>query len=267
MNTAVVSGVRNGRPGVTAKLNPKEHGAYAILGVPLVTSILLAGPTLVGMLVMTASIAAFLAHEPLLVTCQHRGKRAQAGTPAARRRLALLVAVTVGCTALAAMLGSASVRIALVGTGLLASAALGMAIAGKHRSLGGQIVGVLGLSAPCLPIALSSDGTEWAQLAPAAEVWVTWMLGFAAAIVSVRGMIAFQKRRPRTYHWVAIVLLTAIFVTLVCTPLKLTATSLPLMAMAWYLMISPPAARLIKRVGWMFVGGAVATGLVMAVCY
>lgn len=267
MNTAVVSGVRNVGSGDTVKLNPKEHGAYAILGVPLATSILLAGPTLVGMLVMTASIAAFLAHEPLLVACQHRGKRAQAGTPTAKRRLALLVGVTVGCTALAAILGSTGVRIALVGTGLLASIALGLAVAGKHRSLGGQIVGVLGLSAPCIPIALSREGTEWTQLVPAAEVWVSWMLGFAAAVVSVRGMVAFQKRRPRTYHWVAIAMLTAVFIALACTPLKLTATSLPLLAMAWYLMISPPAARLIKRVGWMFVGGAVATGLVMAVCY
>lgn len=267
MNTAVASGVRNSGSGAAVKLNPKEHGAYAILGVPLATSILLAGPTLVGMLVVVASIAAFFAHEPLLVACQHRGKRAQAATPAAQQRLVLLAAVTVGCTALAALLGSDSVRIALLGAGLLASIAIGLAVAGKHRSLAGQIVGVLGLSAPSLPIALSRDGTEWAQLVPAAEVWVTWMLGFAAAIVSVRGIIAFQKHRPRTYHWVAIILLTMAFGTLLCTPLKLTATALPLLALAWYLMISPPAARLIKRVGWMFVCGAVATGLGMAACY
>ena len=88
------------RPDVTknqpaAKLKPKEHGAYAILGIPIVTALLVAGPQVAGVCVAIAAVAGFLAHEPMLVAVGHRGARAQRATPAARRRLALLLGLTV----------------------------------------------------------------------------------------------------------------------------------------------------------------------------
>ncbi|WDQ16788.1 YwiC-like family protein [Rhodopirellula sp. P2] len=48
-----------------AKLKPKEHGAYAILAIPLITSLIVAGLTWGGLCVAAASGAGFLAHEPL----------------------------------------------------------------------------------------------------------------------------------------------------------------------------------------------------------
>lgn len=56
-----------------AHLKPKEHGAYAILAIPLVTGLVAAGPTLVGGCIAAAAFTGFLAHEPLLVTLGHRG--------------------------------------------------------------------------------------------------------------------------------------------------------------------------------------------------
>ena len=84
-----------------ASLNPKEHGAYAILSVPIATAFLIAGPTMPGLCIALAALAGFFANEPLLVAWGHRGSRAQRTTPSAMRRLAILTAITVACGSLA----------------------------------------------------------------------------------------------------------------------------------------------------------------------
>ena len=79
------------------KLKPKEHGAYAILGIPIVTSLVITGTTVVGVSVAAASVAGFLAHEPLLVAWGHRGSRAKQSTPSAAKRLTLLLGIMLVC--------------------------------------------------------------------------------------------------------------------------------------------------------------------------
>ncbi|MCA9137296.1 MAG: YwiC-like family protein, partial [Planctomycetales bacterium] len=93
-----------------AKLKPKEHGAYAILGIPICTALIMTGPTVVGSAVAVASIAGFLAHEPLLVAIGHRGKRAQRTTPNARKRMVVLLALAFACGLIAIAAGSIAAR-------------------------------------------------------------------------------------------------------------------------------------------------------------
>ena len=75
MSTATIESAKIPRCDAAANLKPKEHGAYAILAIPIVTAILVTGPTVVGLCVAVASLAGFLAHEPLLVALGHRGAR------------------------------------------------------------------------------------------------------------------------------------------------------------------------------------------------
>ncbi|QDV62531.1 YwiC-like family protein [Crateriforma conspicua] len=241
------------------KLKPKEHGAYAIVGIPIITALVIAGPTVAGVCVAVAAVTGFLAHEPLLVTLGHRGSRAQRTTPAASRRLAVLVSITVACGTVAIAMGSASVRWSLVLCGVLATASFALAIVGKHKTLGGQLFGVVGLSVPCVPIMLAGK----APLALTLEAWSTWLIGFAATTMAVRGVIATQKRQARWLHWWSLGGLTLLVVLLTYRAMQLPIVTFPMLVMSWYLMVDPPHAKQLKRVGWTLVVGTVASAIWM----
>lgn len=242
-----------------AKLKPKEHGAYAILGIPIATALLIAGPTLVGLCVAFAAVAGFLAHEPLLVTLGHRGSRAQRTTPAASRRLAVLLLITIACGCVAIVLGSTAVQWSLLLCGVLATASFALAIAGKHKTLGGQLFGVLGLSVPCVSIMLAGG----LAVSTTGEAWATWLIGFAATTMAVRGVIAAQKRHSRSVHWTALAGLSLLVSGLTLAGFRLPIATLPMIAMSWYLMLYPPPAKQLKRVGWTLVVETIASAVWM----
>lgn len=245
----------------SAKLQPKEHGAYAILAVPIVTALLIAGPTAVGFTVAVASLAGFLAHEPLLVAWGHRGGRAQAATPAAKRRLLVLLGAAVACGILAMVLGSQSVRWSLVGCLLLAATSFLLAVAGKHRTMGGQLWGVIGLSVPCVPILLAGDLSTHQTL----SIWFAWLIGFTSTTAAVRGVIAAQKRKPRSLHWA---LVTAMSVSVCLAAMVGSEASLcvlPMIVISWGLLFWPPPAKQIRRVGWTLVAGTVAAAVLLII--
>lgn len=229
-----------------AKLNPKEHGAYAILGIPLIMALLIAGPTLTGVCVAIAAAAGFLAHEPLLVAWGLRGGRAQRNTPAAKRRLVWLLSVSVICGSAAMVLGSTAVRVSLLGCFVLAVVGFALALAGRHRSLQGQLWGVVGLSATCLPI-LFAGGIPTVRTL---DIWLVWLLGFSATTLAVRGVIAAQKRQPRSIHWAIIGLLNGALLALALGSHARVLVVLPMLVMSAYLLAWPPPAKRLMRVGW-----------------
>ncbi|EMB17481.1 YwiC-like family protein [Rhodopirellula europaea] len=239
----------------SAKLKPKEHGAYAILGIPILTALLIAGPTVVGLCVAVAAVTGFLAHEPLLVTLGHRGSRAQRTMPAASRRLTILLFVTLACGIIAIAMGSNAVRWSLAGCGILAVASFTLAIAGKHKTLGGQLFGVVGLSVACVPIMLAGGFA----VSTTNEAWATWLIGFAATTMAVRGVIAAQKRQSRWVHWTMMAGLSGLVAGLTAVSFRLPIATLPMLAMSWYLMFDPPPAQQLKRVGWTLVVGTIAS--------
>lgn len=242
-------------PTPAATLKPKEHGAYAILGIPIVTALAIAGPTEVGLCVAVAAVTGFLAHEPLLVTLGHRGSRAQRTTPAASRRLAVLLFVTVACGIIAIAMGTNAIRLSLAGCGILAVASFALAIAGKHKTLGGQLFGVIGLSVTCVPIMLAGG----LGISTTNEAWSTWLIGFTATTMAVRGVIASQKRQSRLWHWTMIAALSLLVIGLTLAGVRLPIATLPMLAMSWYLMLDPPPAKQLKRVGWTLVVGTIAS--------
>ncbi len=244
-----------------AKLQPKEHGAYAILGVPLVTALLISGFSLSGIFVAIAAVAGFLAHEPLLVVWGQRGARAKNATPAAMRRLVLLLAITIGGGSVSLLLGTTSVVIALLGCGMLAVSSFVLAMRGQHRTLGGQLWGVIGLSVPCVPILLSGE----VPLAQTLEIWLTWLIGFAATTIAVRGVIAAQKRRSTSLYLAVVLGLSVIVAVLATIQHSRTIAALPMLVISAYLVLQPPPAKHLKRVGWTLVFGTVCTALWMIV--
>ena len=261
MSTATIDSAQMPRVEAAANLKPKEHGAYAILAIPIVTAILVTGPTVVGLCVAVASLAGFLAHEPLLVALGRRGARAQRTTPHAQRRLGVLLTVTIAGGIIALVAGSTSVRNSLILCCALALVCFVLAIAGKHRTLGGQLWGIIGLSVPCVPILLAGD----TPIQLAIEAWGTWLIGFGATTLAVRGVIASQKRQSRALHWSVIAGLSLAVAALTWAGFQIPIVTLPMISMSWYLLYAPPPAKQLKRVGWTLVGGTVATACWMAI--
>ncbi len=260
MSTAVIEAApRNASP--TVSLKPKEHGAYAIVMIPILTALVTSDASIVGAAVVVASIAGFCAHEPLLVALGHRGRRVRRDAPVARSRATglLLLSVLAGTTAM--WFGTPGVRISLVGCLLLAIASLTLAVARQHRTLGGQLFGVAGLSVPCVPI-LIAGGLSVPQTL---LVWSVWLLGFVSTTLAVRGVIAAQKRQPRALHWSGLGLTTVAIAGAVWAGIWLPLASLPMIAASWLLMLWPPPAKYLKRVGWTLVVGTITTAAIVAI--
>jgi hypothetical protein len=87
---------------VTVSLGPREHGAYWIAMIPMLTVPLISGPTLVGVAVVVVSLFGFFAPEPLLVALGHRGQGARRDAPIAQSRAIGLLSLSdlAGTTAL-----------------------------------------------------------------------------------------------------------------------------------------------------------------------
>ncbi|MGB7343569.1 MAG: YwiC-like family protein [Pirellulaceae bacterium] len=261
MTSATLSNTETDSVIPAAKLKPKEHGAYAILGIPIVTSLLIAGISVPGVCVAIASATGFLAHEPLLVAWGHRGSRAQRTTPAAMQRLSTLIAITIASGSVALVTGSIPVRLALLGCLVLATSSFALAVAGNHRTLGGQLWGIVGLSVPCVPILLAGEIPTPQTM----EIWITWLIGFTATTMAVRGVIAAQKRNARTIHWFTISTLSLLVIVLTFLQYRFGIVTLPMLVMSFILMIWPPPAKHLKRVGWTLVVGTVATAIWMTI--
>lgn len=243
----------------TVSLKPKEHGAYAIVTIPMLTALVTSGASIVSVAVVVASLSGFFAHEPLLVALGHRGRRVRRDAPVARSRATglLLLSVLAGTTAM--WFGTPGVRITLVGCLLLAIASLTLAVARQHRTLGGQLFGVAGLSVPCVPI-LMTGGLSWQQTL---LVWSVWLLGFVSTTLAVRGVIAAQKRQPRTLHWSGLGFATVAIAGSASAGIWLPLATLPMIAASWFLMVWPPPAKYLKRVGWTLVVGTIATAAIV----
>jgi hypothetical protein len=245
----------------TVSLNPKEHGAYAIVMIPLLTALLSSDPSVVGVAVVVASLCGFFAHEPLLIALGHRGGRVQRDAPHARSQATWLLVLSVLAGATAMWFGTSSVRGALVGCLFLALASLTLAVARQHRTLGGQLFGVASLSAPCVPI-LMAGGLSVPQTL---LVWSVWLAGFVSTTLAVRGVIAAQKRHSRTLHWSGLGLATVAITGAAWAGVWLPLATLPMIAASWLLMMWPPPAKYLKRVGWTLVIGTIATAAIVAI--
>ena len=244
------------------QLKPKEHGAYAILAIPILTALVACGPSVASVCIAVASITGFLAHEPLLVAIGHRGARARRTSPAATKRLALLLAITVAGGTAALLLSDTEVRIALAACISLAVASFSVAIAGKHRTLAGQLLGVAGLSIPCLPILLAGG----LDMSVSIETWGTWLIGFSSTTTAVRSVIASQKRQSLHIHIAALSSLTlAVLTATLSGRFNLPIATTPMLLLSWYLIWAPPPARFLKRVGWTLVAGTISTSIWMVI--
>lgn len=248
---------------------PREHGAYAQLGFPLLTGLIYADGHGGAIGFAVAALALFFAHEPVAVLAGVRGNRLarQLGDTARRRLLAL---GGTGALGLAAAIGLAPARAwrAAVVPGVLAVLLLPLLGTRALKSLPGEILAAGVFSTSLLPLAMCGE-TTWRAAGLAAMVW------FAAvvpAILSVHAIkVAFKGKREGRWTVAA----APISAALAGGGAAVAALLLP----GWgrdLLAVMPPAAvvvavgmirphpRYLKRVGWTMVAAdTAALGLLL----
>ncbi|MGC4068145.1 MAG: YwiC-like family protein [Polyangiaceae bacterium] len=256
-----VSGVRPGIPvhggrrkGDERSLAPKEHGAYGQLALPLFVAMVLGERNLLSWFVAVASVAAFFAHEPLLLVLGQRGKKAlRTQSERARSKLIALLVLGVVTLGSAFVWGSWSVRCAL-GVNLVAAlGALSLIVKRRERSTSGELWIAATLPSVVLPIGLL-QGLSWRDVF---GLHASFALAFAAGIIGVRAVIADFKSGGRWSGAAAL----AVLLGGVCALGLLSRPAAIGAALYWtavcVVRVLRPSPRHLRQVGWTLVGASI----------
>jgi len=252
-----------------AWLFPREHGAYGQLGFPVAAAVASGIPTAPALLLIVAFLAAFVAHEPLLVLLGHRGPRARRELyDSAVQTLVWTGATAVADAAIALYFMPPGLRWTMLVPAAFALAAVPLILQKQQKTTTGELHVVLTLTSCALPVGVAAETS--AQ--EAAGCWFVMALGFWAATLAVRGTIALQRREPTAALRVGAVLLAlgspivvvAMSQRLNLSPLLWLAT-LPLSLSAIGLAAKPPSARRLRVVGWTLVAGGACCAVILAV--
>jgi hypothetical protein len=203
----------------------------------------------------TASFAAFVAHEPVLVVLGHRGGRArrEAGT-AASRFLAVALGVAVALAAAAFVLSPPARRWMALPAALAALSAAGV-LARKEKTFWGQLVVCAALTSTAVPTAVCGGMNS----RDAAAMAATFFAGFALSAVEVRRI----ARRDRSQLSRAAVWATAFGIVLGLAfywP-RLSLAVLPLLGAVAFIAFSRPAATRLRQIGWYLVTASIVTAV------
>jgi hypothetical protein len=241
----------------TRSLWPREHGAYAQLGTPLLAALLLRSPTLGAIAIALAAVFAFLANEPMLVALGHRGKRMLASHgDVARRRFGAMAggAILTGLSGVAASGPDTRVVAALAIPAVLALFVL--AWRRRQHSLSGELVAAIAFPSAGAAVMTASG----ISLQDALVVWAAWSAGYACCVLAVHRVLARHRgaRSVKEVLTIAAILALAIGCTLAVTPIGLAV--LPLAASALALALHPPRATKLRAVGIALVTASIASG-------
>ncbi len=244
------------------RLNPKEHGAYAILGIPLVAALIISGLTPETVLVAIAAVAAFLAHEPLLIVSGSRGKRARESSPFAMRTLIVRLSAAVVCGTAAFWLSGSATRLALIACVIFASIEFVISTGGHNRTLAAQLLGIGGLALPSAVVLLAGG----AEVMTAVQFWLIWFAGRVATTVSVRSTITRHKNSAtawarRTCDILLIISFAACFAGIGFGS-SLWIVTIPMLLAATVMRITTPHPKHMKQIGWSLLMVNILSGIV-----
>jgi len=252
---------------------PKEHGAYGQMALPLATAMLACGVTTPGLLLATAIIAGFLAHEPLLVLLGHRGTRASRESEGRATRWLAATTVT------AAVAGAAGAWWMPAGTRwslalpVLPASLLAAAIAGRReKGAVAEVAAATAFSLAAVPVSLAAGAPVRAGIAIAA----VFAGVFVTATVAVRGIIETTRgggdpAASRKTRRLALSLAGGTAVALAASamlallPWTAALAAAPGLGTSAGLALSPPRPTRLRAVGWTLVATSVAAAVVLAI--
>lgn len=252
---------------------PREHGAYAQLTAPLVTTLVVAGASASSVALATACLVAFLAHESLLVVLGVRGPRAkrEAG-PRVRAWLLGLVVVATGGGVAAVVTGPVDLAAWLLWPLVPAIVVLAAATRGLEKRWPVEVLVALAFAAAALPLARAAGADTrlaWSVAAPFAVV-------FVASTIAVRGVLlhgrptasavaAAVARLGATAVAAAGVGLLALAASRGLLPWTSTLAATPGALAAIALAVRPPSLRHLHAIGYTLGAVTLAAALVLMI--
>lgn len=249
-------------------LIPREHGAYAELGFPLLSGLVLGSAGLASWLFVVAALLLFVANEPLVVLLGVRGKRMQqeqAG--AARRLLAILGGLGVAAGLAALWLSPPIARWMALIPGVLAACLVPVVLSKNLKSLTGEVIAAAAFSAMHLPVAAAGGATGVLLWGPAPLWFVTTVvatLAVHAIKARVTGATPWMPAAALWSGWLALLVASAIAFWLPYWRVVALAACLPLAGaiVVNHLALSP---RRLKQVGWTVVAANAVALTILAV--
>lgn len=246
---------------------PKEHGAYGQITFPLIAAFGVSGVSAGGLLIATATLAGFLAHEPALVLLGLRGPRAQRDLWS-RAVLwfgcCVIAGAAAGVAALSVMHPSArwSMAVPLVPAALLAAATL----RGAEKTWYGETAAALAFSGVAVPISMAAGLSPSRSL----TVAIPFALLFVASTLAVR-VVILRVRRGGDLKAMAVTRLAALVLAAGSTvllalgsaagvlPAFLIAAAAPGLLIAASIAVYPPGPSHLRTLGWTLVAVSVLT--------
>jgi hypothetical protein len=260
-------------PKASASLRPREHGAYGQITFPALAALLVAGPSVSGLLVLVAMAAGFLAHEPAVVLLGRRGPKARREMHArATRWLRTWVAIGLAAGVGALLLGDPAMRWSMILPAALALLLVLAMLGGREKSWYGEVAAALAFSTAAVPIALAAG----AALATAAAITIPFALLFAASTLAVRVVIlrvrggGDPEAAIITQRAALLVIAGGAVAVAAATaggllPASVLAASAPGLLTAAAVAVRPPGAARLRTVGWtLIVVSAVTLAVVVA---
>lgn len=252
-------------------LFPKEHGAYGQISFPLIAAFAVAGLSRGGLLLATAMIAGFLAHEPSLVLLGLRGPRTkrELGARATRWLGCCLVAgLAAGTAGLLAMPSSVrwSAAVPLVPATLLIVAAL----RGSEKSWYGETATALTCAGAAVPISMAAG----VSFPTSVRVAIPFALLFVSSTLAVRVVILRVRRggdldATAATRRAALALAVASSILLVLAsgrgllPPSILVAAAPGLLTATAIAVRPPAPARLRTLGWTLVVISVLTTVIV----
>lgn len=250
---------------------PREHGAYGQLGFPLATALVVAGGSPAGLLIATAAVAAFLAHEPAEILLGHRGPRALRDQ-GPRARVALGICAL---AALAAGLGAAAtleprsywaLAVPLIPASLLAICT----VTGREKTWYGEVTAAVAFSTVAVPIVAAGGGGMRQALTiaiPFALFSVLSTLAVRVVILRVRGggdQVATNRTRRAVFTLSGLAFVTLGALASASTlPWAIPAAAVPGVLAATLVAAFPPPPAKLKRLGWTLMGASLLTAAIV----
>ena len=245
---------------------PREHGAYAQLGVALGSALALApGLRSLGQGLLTAAL--FLASEPLLVLLGRRGEPPPGLAGRAWGRLGVLAALA-GPAGADAWAGRGDALGSMVPAALLGLALFGLFLARRERTPAGEVLAAWAFAAAALPMAVVGGAGGRRAGTLALLLAAVFTLGTAL----VHGHLIALRRRgswPRLVAALLAIGLSAgvwVLAGRCHLPRLAGLITLPMTLAGLAIWLWPPAPRRLKAVGWVAGFCALAGGALAVVC-
>ncbi len=246
----------NGPISRSISLMPREHGAYAQLGISLAAGLALAPSSPRAWAQVLATVLAFLASEPFLLLLGRRGETARSqGAVSARRRLAWCTVLLLPALG-TAWAGAAPRQGLSMAPGLVFGLALlGLFLARREHTMAGELLAAGAFSFAALPVAILGGAAATRALLLALSLAALNGLGTAL----VRAFLASLKPKNawgiRALPFFLGLVLSA---GMLASPLPwlMALAPGPLTAVALWVWLTPPSPRDLKRVGWVLTAGS-----------